>query len=336
MRGGAPGGTDSMPGVTVVIPNWNGRDLLETVLNSLAAQTDSPELILVVDNGSEDDSVEVAGRHGAEVVALDNNYGFARAVNEGLRRVTTPYVAVLNNDVTLAPAYLERLRKAMESESVDFATGCILQAGTYLLDGSFDLICRGGTAWRAGYGMDQHGFTAARRVQFVPMTAALFRTSLFAEVGYLDEDFVSYLEDVDFGLRCARIHKMGLYLPDVIAEHRGSASLGAWSVAQVRCISRNQVLLVAKHFPEGWIWRLGWPIFVAQGLWGLLAIRRGRGLAWLAGKLAGWRASLNAKPAAPAYPLESLLDLLRSNESLIRELGATRDKYWRWYFRLIG
>ena len=325
-----------MPGVTVVIPNWNGRELLPHVLGSLAAQTESPARILVVDNGSTDASAAEAARRGAEVIALDRNYGFARAVNEGLRRASTPFVAVMNNDVTLAPAYLEQLRAAMERHRADYASGCILQTGAAQMDGAFDLVCRGATAWRAGHGMAQGLFTAARSVQFVPMTAALFRTRLFTEAGFLDEDFESYLEDVDFGLRCARIGRMGLYLPDTIAEHRGSATLGAWSAAHVRLLSRNQVLLVAKHFPEEWIWRLGWPVLVAQGLWGLLAIRRGRGLAWLSGKRAGWRAYSRIRPSAQPFSLPSLLTLLRASESSMRELGATRDAYWRWYFRLTG
>jgi glycosyltransferase involved in cell wall biosynthesis len=72
-----------MQPVAVVIPNWNGATLLERFLPSVAAQTARPAKVLVVDNGSTDGSRECAARHGAEILALGQNFGFAAAVNRG-------------------------------------------------------------------------------------------------------------------------------------------------------------------------------------------------------------------------------------------------------------
>ena len=68
------------------------------------------------------------------------------------------------------------------------------------------------------------------------------------------------------------------------AYHQGSATLGRWHPDTVRKIARNQLLLVAKHYPPNWILRYGWPVFIAQTLWGFVALRHGALLSYLAGK----------------------------------------------------
>ena len=88
------------------------------------------------------------------------------------------------------------------------------------------------------------------------------RRELFEKVGWLDERFESYLEDVDFSLRSARKGCLGVYVPEAVAYHQGSATLGAWHPETARRIARNQLLLVAKHYPRGWLFRYGWPVLV--------------------------------------------------------------------------
>lgn len=321
--------------VTAVIPNWNGQAHLERALACLRQQTEPPVSVLVVDNGSTDGSRQTAVAAGAEWVGLDRNYGFARAVNEGISRVRTEYAAVINNDAFLQPEYLQRLRNALEQWGAGYATGRLLQPGGKLLDGSFDLVCRGGTAWRAGFGRAAQAAGPPQTVTFVPMTATLFRTSVLRAAGGLDEKFQSYLEDIDFGWRCARAGQMGVYVPEAEAEHIGSATLGTWSPRQVYLLSRNQVLLVAKHYPLRWFRRWGWAVIAAQGLWGLVAMRRGCGLAWLRGKVDAVRHYAGWRRGADPFPARLFGELTCANESRLRELGALQDAYWRWYFRLV-
>src|SRR5262249_38839758 len=136
---------------------------------------------------------------------------------------------------------------------------------------------------------DSAEFSLRRRIWFPPGTAALFRAELFRRIGTFDERFESYLEDVDLGVRCAVAGLGGWYVPEAIAWHRGSASLGRWHPDTVRRISRNQVFLVAKHYPIGLFFRFFWPILIGQGLWGLVALQHGAGWPWLRGKFAGLR-----------------------------------------------
>src|SRR5580658_2976604 len=112
--------------VAAVVPNWNRRELLETLLRSLRDQTVAFEEIIVVDNGSTDDSVEVAERAGARVLRMGRNLGSAAAVNRGIEAAGKEWVAVLNNDVTLERDWLGILVSAAEREGVWFATGKIL------------------------------------------------------------------------------------------------------------------------------------------------------------------------------------------------------------------
>ena len=79
---------------------------------------------------------------------------------------------------------------------------------------------RAGTTWRAGSGMpDREPFDTARDITSPPWTAVLFRAEVFARTGVLEEAFESYLEDADFGLRCAGLGIRGRYIPEARAVH---------------------------------------------------------------------------------------------------------------------
>ncbi len=323
--------------ITAVVPVWNGRALLARLLDTLDAQTLRACECIAVDNGSSDGAPELAKDRGARVIPMGRNAGFAAAVNRGIREARSEWIAVLNTDVELAPDYFEVCRRAAAEATPRawFATGRILDASRPgYLDATFDLVCRGATAWRAGSGRaDGPAFAKSRRIASAPWTAALFHAELFNRVGLLDERFESYLEDVDFGLRCAERDVSGLYLPEAVAWHQGSASLGRWHPETVRRMARNQLLLAARHLPARW-W---WPILVAQGLWGGVALRHGAGTAWLRGVGEGARALRSVRKLEAAISPE-VLEHFRKNERAIYQLQAATsfDSYWKLYFLLTG
>jgi GT2 family glycosyltransferase len=326
--------------ISAIVPVWNGRELLAKLLDSLDAQTQPVAELLVVDNGSRDGAPEAARERGARVLAMGRNAGFAEAVNRGIRESRGEWLAVLNSDVELAPDYLARLLAAAQASDAWFATGKILAAGSNdLIDGTFDAMCRGATAWRVGNGRtDRPAFSAERQIWSPPFTAVLVRAEVFRRVGLLEASFESYLEDVDFGLRSAARGLAGIYVPGAIAWHRGSAALGRWHPETVRRMARNQIFLVARHYPARLLRRWFWAIVVAQLLWGGLALRHGAAFGWLRGVVQGlwhWKAS-----RASAVPFDSVLleQLLHSNERLIRDLQTSTgfDSYWKWYFLLTG
>jgi GT2 family glycosyltransferase len=324
--------------VAAVVPHWNRRDLLQTLLANLAEQTRPFDEIIVVDNGSTDDSAVVAAQAGANVIRLERNLGFAAAVNRGIEASHADWIAILNNDVTLAADWLATLLATVEKDVKNgnawFATGKTLRASDpSRIDGAFDAISRGACACRCGSGKPDGPFwDQSRRIRMAPMTAALFQRPLFEEIGFLDENFESYLEDADFGLRCAIAGCWGVYVPTAIAYHQGSSTWGQWNKYSVRLIARNQVLLTAKHF--GGLPR--WPIVAGQLLWGLLALCHGCAGAYLQGKMAGMRVARSIPAQRPLS--ENIQALVEESEKTILEvqLQTGFDRYWRAYFWLQG
>ena len=314
--------------LVAIVPVWNGREVLERLLVSLEAQTQPASELLIVDNGSTDGAPELARRRGARVIQMGRNAGFAAAVNRGIRESRADWIAVLNSDVELAPGYLARL----QASGAPFATGKILMAGDdKRIDGTFDAVCRGAVAWRVGSGRkDGPIFGERREIWSTPWTAALFRRDIFDRVGMLDERFGSYYEDVEFGMRCASRGISGLYIPEALAWHRGSAALGRWHPEVVRLTARNQCYLAALYCSR----RYAWPIFWAQALWGLVALRHGAGRAWLRGKLEGIRHG-GALRETSAPLLEAVF---RENERSIYEVQKATgfDPFWRIYFMFAG
>ncbi len=316
------------PDIAVLIPSANGRAHLETLLPSLATQSLSPHEIYIAD--APDPALQsLATQFNARLLPLTHNLGFAHTVNQLVRASRAPYLAILNNDLKLAPDWLARL--APHLLHYPFAVGKLFhwdQPG--LLDGSFDLLSLSGFPLRVGHGKrDSAFFDTPRPIAFAPWTAILLRRDFLDAVGPLDESFGSYFEDVDFHLRALALGHQGFYEPLAHAWHRGSSTLGPWHPRQVELSARNQLLLVAKHGGEAW--RSRWPrqFWAGQFLSALAALRHHAFQPWLRGKLAALRA-----PSGTLHP-----QLAASLESLQDELFAAShqgglDPFWRYYWAL--
>ena len=115
--------------VSVIIPNWNRAGLLDAALACLRRQTRPADEILVVDNGSGDESIDVAVRAGVRVIELRENSGFCRAVNEGIRAASGDWIVILNNDVEVGEEWLAILLDRAIARDAWFATGKPLRSG---------------------------------------------------------------------------------------------------------------------------------------------------------------------------------------------------------------
>ncbi len=329
-----------MGDVSVIIPTWNRADLLDTLLPALRTQTQPPDEILVVDNGSTDQTQEVCERHGARIISLPTNVGFPAAINEGVAQSKGNWLVLLNNDVTVEPTWLERLQQAAEQEHALFATGKLLQhSHRDLIDGTWDMVSRAAYAWRCGYGrVDGALWSRRRAIWLAPMTAALFHRSVFDRIGNLDARFEAYYEDVDFGIRCALAGIRGVYEPTAVATHMGKSTLGKRGARVFFLTARNQVLLLAKHYSPRTLRRFAWPILIGQALSVVAAATHGHFFSALLGKWEGLRrwslfrggASIRENEAA----IESaLFESEREIHKIQKAIGF--DPYWRLYFRLV-
>ena len=317
--------------ISVVVPNWNGEARLARLLECLYQQTERACEVLVIDNASSDNSQQAAHARRATWIPLDRNYGFAHAVNTGIQHATGEAVAILNNDITVAPDFLNHLGTALTHHP--FATPKILMAADHTrIDGTFDLTSRGFCSWRAGHGLpaDSPAWNQPQEIASAPMTACAFRRTVFDQVGLLDEQFGSYLEDVDFGIRCSLAGIVGYYEPAAVAWHEGSATLGGeWNARSVQWIARNQVLLAKKYGAAAW------PVLVGQSLWGLAALKRGTAGAWIQGKIEGYRLKVDPMNVEKAR----LSGILHSQERQIHALltqSGTSPLYWSSYMSLTG
>jgi len=277
-----------------VIPNWNGRHWLPRCLASLSAQTRPFDEIVVVDNGSTDGSLELlAGEHPeVRVIALGENTGFAHAANHGIGAVEAEAVALVNTDVELDPDWHERLRAALDGNERAGSVACKmveLDDPGRIYDAG-DFLRRDGVAEQRGrFERDEGGpFDAAGEAFSACAGAALYRRSAVLDVGGFEERYFAYLEDVELGLRLRRAGYTCLYEP-AVARHAGSGSSAALADGPLALVERNTLLLVARHFPPGWLpyvayRQLGWA-------WHALLERR------LRAHLRGARSALPLIPA---------------------------------------
>jgi GT2 family glycosyltransferase len=326
-----------MATISAIIPTWNRADLLRSILANLAGQTRPPEQVIVVDNGSTDTTQLVARELGADIAVFPENRGFAAAVNEGVARAKGDWVLILNNDVVLESEWLERLVASAEEENAWFAAGKLLRMDNVrTIDGSWDLVSRAAYAWRCGYGRTDGAIWSIRRkISLAPMTAALFHRRVFEQIGLLETRFESYYEDVDFGVRCALAGLEGIYEPAAVAMHMGKSTFGRRDSRVMFLTARNQVLLLAKHYPAETLRRFAWPILAGQMLALLAAAKQGHLLAALRGKWDGlrkwsaFRAEVKPGSAIEAALSESELEIRK----LQKQIGF--DLYWRFYFGLV-
>jgi GT2 family glycosyltransferase len=283
------------PRVTVVIPNWNGEPFLRLCLGSLRDQSFRAFETIVVDNGSVDGSIAFVKKHFPEVnvVPLGENRGIAAAFNAGIEASTAEYVVLLNNDTEQDPGWLEALVLAAvdHPESGLFASKLVDFHDRRVLDGAGDAMRLGGLPYRLGHGeRDGVRFDNPGYVFGACAAAALYRRGMLDEVGFFDEDFVSYCEDGDLSFRAQLAGYRCFYVPGAVVYHMGSASTGGKrSPTATRLGSRNSFSLLVKNLPLSTVPHV-LPFF-ALGQLGRLITAAMTGSLWahLEGLAGAWR-----------------------------------------------
>ncbi|MGR3434369.1 MAG: glycosyltransferase family 2 protein [Shimia sp.] len=215
------------PAISVLVINWNGvEDTMISVASVAAQDTDDWELV-VVDNGSTDDSVAVLGPRLAalprtRLVESAENGGFSGGVNAGLAvidRAPGRFVLLLNNDAALAPDALRRMLAAARADpGLGIVGGTILNRD----DDGVQFVGGGHVDWTTGR-TRRRGPGAP---DFISGALALIRTEVLVALGGFSRDYFMYWEDVDFSLRAvAAGWRLGL-APDAVARHAAMGSTG--------------------------------------------------------------------------------------------------------------
>lgn len=257
--------------LSVVIPSWNGRELLEICLAALDRQQFRDFETIVVDGGSTDGSVEWlrAAYPAVRIVQLETNRGFAAAVNRGIEAADGDAVVLLNNDTEAEPGWLAGLVDAFERhpDAGILASRVLQYHDRGRIDSAGDML--GLLAFEIGHGEpDAPEYRTPRYVLSACAAAAAYRREVFDRIGLFDERFVSYLEDVDIGVRAAYAGFRTLYVPAAEIYHMGSATAKRMNHTKIALLLRNSLFLFFQYMPPRVLLRWGafmlaWPFAYA-------------------------------------------------------------------------
>lgn len=243
-----------MKKVSVIIPNYNGMQYLQGCLDSLHNQSFADYEIIFVDNGSADESVDFVEDNypDVKVIALEENTGFCRAVNEGIRNSRAEYVILLNNDTEVTRDFLKHLYEGMEGKKNAFSGSAMMVQyhQRELLDDAGNYYNAFGWAFAYGKGKKKENYRKERKIFSSCAGAAIYRRAVFEEIGYFDEEHFAYLEDTDVGYRAQIAGYENWYFPKAEVYHIGSGTSGSrYNLFKVRYSSRNNVYLIYKNMP---------------------------------------------------------------------------------------
>lgn len=249
----------------VVTVTYNAAAYLAAFLASCLAQTHASFALLVIDNASSDNTLEIVrglGNPLVHVLANADNIGYAAACNQGIRYFNdlgTDEILFINNDTEFGSGLFSALSELRRKQMADAVTPRV----TYFDDPARDWYAGGRfTFWKGFQG--QHvdskrsaGQNAPEWMEVAPGCCVLFQMTTFRKIGLFDPTYFVYYEDTDFFLRMQRAGLRLLYAPGATIAHKVSLSTGGpQSDFTIRYHQRNQMYVLRKHF--------GWPIVVAQ------------------------------------------------------------------------
>jgi GT2 family glycosyltransferase len=246
--------------ISIIIPNYNGLEMLKQCLKSLDESILKPTEIIIVDNGSSDHSVEWVSENYPNIICIvnENNKGFSPAVNQGIAISKYKYVILLNNDVVVKNTWLQHLIDIAETnENIFSVSSKMLQYyNPDLIDDAGDSYTILGWAYKRGDGTcAETNYNKTDNIFSACAGAALYRRSILNEIGYFDENFFAYLEDVDLGFRALNAGYTNIFCSNAIVYHIGSATSGSkYNTFKIALTARNSVWLMYKNFhPFHWI-----------------------------------------------------------------------------------
>jgi len=252
--------------ITIVIPHYNGLDILRDCLESLYKNSFTAFKTIVIDNGSADGSPDFVRESFPQVQLIQNleNRGYAGACNQGIELAETPYVLLLNNDTVMPENFLQAMHQAIESHPKI----AMVQPKILSIQDKVFFDYSGG----AGGEMDMLGYPFARgrifdtlekdKAQYVKMSrqvfwtsgcALLLRKSVCAEVGALDEDFFAHQEEIDLNWRVQLAGYRNVVTYETYIYHYSGYTLRSDNQRKMYLNHRNNLIMMLKNFSLKWL-----------------------------------------------------------------------------------
>jgi GT2 family glycosyltransferase len=247
----------------VIVLNWNGKDVIEECLASLAAVDYSPIEITVIDNASTDSSLQMVREKfpWANIIQNKKNLLFAEGNNVGLRKYLKEggdFFLLLNNDTVVAPDFASEMIKVFERQDAG-----IVGAKIYYYDDS-DRIWYGGGGFYPFIALPRHlnirrvdrkNYEVVKETGYVTGCAMMIRREVLEDVGFLDPSYEMYCEDVDLCLRARHAGWKSFYSPMAHVWHKVSSSSGGGFTPykfEKRIVSTYRLF---RRYKSGW-WRI--------------------------------------------------------------------------------
>lgn len=242
--------------VSVVTPNYNGERFLRTFLESLNDESEYIGEVIIIDNASSDASLDYLKNNefNFPLVLVENieNLGFAPAVNQGIRKAKNELIFSINNDTEVKKGSIKALIDLITSSDDIFSVQAkMLQYNNKnLIDDvgdEYNLL-----AWTKKTGENHPSSDYEEVVEIFSSCAgaAMYRKSILKELGFFDDNFFAYMEDVDLAIRSRINGYRNLLCPNAIVYHIGSATSGSrYNEFKVKLAARNNVWVVYKNLP---------------------------------------------------------------------------------------
>ncbi|MHB1629585.1 MAG: glycosyltransferase family 2 protein [Bacilli bacterium] len=214
--------------IDIVVVSYNTRDILLACLNSLREHTPEDHRLVVVDNGSRDDSVEAVRALDWEhlrIIANSENRGYAKACNQGILAGSSPFVILLNSDIVVTQGWLSPLLQCMQGDPRIAVVGPKLVDRRGRITGA-GIVGTNGNHWPRGYmEQDQPGkFDQQEDCISVCGAAYLIRRDLVPELGLFDENYAFYFEETDYSFQARSKGYRVVYCPQSTICHLSGQS----------------------------------------------------------------------------------------------------------------
>ena len=239
--------------ISIITPNYNGVEFLDKYFKSLSQDSDYIGEVIIIDNGSADSSLDYIKKNtfSFPVVVIENseNLGFAPAVNQGILKSKYDYIFSLNNDTEVKKGSIKAMLDLIRDDDVFSVQAKMLQAqNKKLIDDAGDEYNLLGWTKKIGENQNSNNYSQVFEIFSSCAGAALYKKSVFTEIGLFDDNFFAYMEDVDLAIRSQIYGYKNLLCPDAIVYHIGSATSGSrYNEFKVKIAARNNVWTVYKN-----------------------------------------------------------------------------------------